>query len=32
MATFKVKVVNYQEKVLEQDAEFLLVRTTEGEM
>ena len=32
MATFKVKVVNYQEKVLEQEAEFLLVRTTEGEM
>ena len=32
MATFNVKVVNYQEKVLEQEAEFLLVRTTEGEM
>lgn len=32
MATFKVKVVNYQEKVLEQEADFVLVRTTEGEM
>lgn len=32
MATFNVKVVNYQEKVLEQEADFLLVRTTEGEM
>lgn len=32
MATFKIKVVNYQEKVLEQEADFVLVRTTEGEM
>lgn len=32
MATFKVKVVTYEEKVLEQEAEFLLVRTTEGDM
>lgn len=32
MATFNVKVVNYQEKVLEQEADYLLVRTTEGEM
>lgn len=32
MATFNVKVVTYQEKVLEQEAEFLLVRTTEGDM
>ena len=30
MATFKVKVVNYQEKVLEQEAEFLLVRLLQG--
>lgn len=30
MATFNVKVVTYQEKVLEQEADFLLVRTTEG--
>ena len=32
MATFKVKVVTYEEKVLEQEAEFVLVRTTEGDM
>ena len=32
MATFNVKVVTYQEKVLEQEADFLLVRTTEGDM
>lgn len=32
MATFNVKVVTYQEKVLEQEADFLLVRTTEGNM
>ncbi|MDO4588616.1 MAG: ATP synthase F1 subunit epsilon [Fusobacterium sp.] len=32
MATFNVKVVTYQEKVLEQESEFLLVRTTEGDM
>lgn len=32
MATFKIKVVTYEEKVLEQEAEFVLVRTTEGEM
>lgn len=32
MATFKIKVVTYGEKVLEQEAEFVLVRTTEGDM
>ena len=32
MATFKIKVVTYEEKVLEQEAEFVLVRTTEGDM
>lgn len=32
MDTFNVKVVTYQEKVLEQEADFLLVRTTEGDM
>ena len=32
MATFNVNVVTYQEKVLEQEADFLLVRTTEGDM
>ena len=32
MATFNVKVVTYQEKVLEQEADFLLIRTTEGDM
>lgn len=32
MTTFNVKVVTYQEKVLEQESEFLLVRTTEGDM
>lgn len=32
MATFKIKVVTYEEKVLEQEAEFVLVRTTEGNM
>lgn len=32
MTTFNVKVVTYQEKVLEQEADFLLVRTTEGDM
>lgn len=32
MATFNVKVVTYQEKVLEQETDFLLVRTTEGDM
>lgn len=32
MATFNVEVVTYQEKVLEQEADFLLVRTTEGDM
>ncbi|WP_294655083.1 ATP synthase F1 subunit epsilon [uncultured Fusobacterium sp.] len=32
MGTFNVKVVTYQEKVLEQEADFLLVRTTEGDM
>lgn len=32
MVTFNVKVVTYQEKVLEQEADFLLVRTTEGDM
>lgn len=32
MATFNVKVVTYQEKLLEQEADFLLVRTTEGDM
>lgn len=32
MATFKIKVVTYEEKVLEQEAEFALVRTTEGNM
>lgn len=32
MATFNVKVVTYQEKVLEQEADFLLVRTKEGDM
>ena len=32
MATFKIKVVTYEEKVLEQEAEFVLVRTTEGGM
>ncbi|WP_304206965.1 ATP synthase F1 subunit epsilon, partial [Fusobacterium perfoetens] len=31
-ATFKIKVVTYEEKVLEQEAEFVLVRTTEGDM
>lgn len=32
MATFKIKVVTYEEKVLEQEAEFVLVRTTDGDM
>lgn len=32
MTTFKIKVVTYEEKVLEQEAEFVLVRTTEGDM
>ena len=32
MATFKIKVVTYEEKVLEQEAEFVLVRTTEGDI
>lgn len=32
MATFKIKVVTYEEKVLEQEVEFVLVRTTEGDM
>lgn len=32
MATFKIKVVTYEEKVLEQEAEFVLVKTTEGDM
>lgn len=32
MATFKIEVVTYEEKVLEQEAEFVLVRTTEGDM
>ena len=32
MATFKIKVVTYEKKVLEQEAEFVLVRTTEGDM
>lgn len=32
MSTFKVKVVTYEELVLEQEAEYLLVRTTEGDM
>lgn len=32
MATFRIKVVTYEEKVLEQEAEFVLVRTTEGDM
>ncbi|WP_410208971.1 ATP synthase F1 subunit epsilon [Fusobacterium sp.] len=32
MATFKVKVVTYEELVLEQEADFVLVRTTEGDM
>ena len=32
MATFKIRGVTYQEKVLEQEAEFVLVRTTEGDM
>ncbi len=32
MATFKIKVVTYEEKVLEQEADFALVRTTEGNM
>lgn len=32
MATFKIKVVTYEEKVLEQEAEFVLIRTTEGDM
>lgn len=32
MATFKIKVVTYEEKVLEQEADFVLVRTTEGDM
>lgn len=32
MATFKIKVVTYEEKVLEQEADFTLVRTTEGNM
>lgn len=32
MATFKIKVVTYEEKVLEQEADFVLVRTTEGNM
>ena len=32
MATFKIKAVTYEEKVLEQEAEFVLVRTTEGDM
>ena len=32
MATFKIKVVTYEEKVLEQEAEFVRVRTTEGDM
>ncbi len=32
MSTFKVKVVTYEQKVLEQEADFVLVRTTEGDM
>lgn len=32
MATFKIKVVTYEEKVLEQEADYVLVRTTEGDM
>lgn len=32
MATFKVKVVTYEEKILEQEAEYVQVRTTEGDM
>lgn len=32
MATFKIKVVTYEELVLEQEADFVLVRTTEGDM
>lgn len=32
MATFKIKVVTYEEKVLEQEADFVLIRTTEGDM
>ncbi|MBR8700877.1 ATP synthase epsilon chain, sodium ion specific [Fusobacterium sp. DD29] len=32
MSTFKVKVVTYEQKVLAQEADFVLVRTTEGDM
>lgn len=32
MATFKIKVVTYEELVLQQEADFVLVRTTEGDM
>lgn len=32
MATFKIKVVTYEEKVLEQEADFVLVRTKLGDM
>lgn len=32
MATFKIKVVTYEEMILEQEADYVLVRTTEGDM
>lgn len=32
MATFKLEVITPQKKVLEQDAEFVMMRTTEGDM
>lgn len=32
MATFKIEVITPQRKVLEQDAEFVMLRTTEGDM
>jgi len=32
MATFKLEVITPQKKVLEQDADFVMMRTTEGDM
>lgn len=32
MATFKLEVITPQKKVLSQDAEFVMMRTTEGDM
>ena len=32
MATFKLEVITPQRKVLEQEAEFVMLRTTEGDM